>query len=43
MLEGEMHIVSKTCISYVCKEAILPQAMINNLEMDKAPFEELIR
>ena len=25
----------------VCKEAIPPQAMINNLEMDEAPFEEL--
>ena len=25
----------------MCKEAIPPQAMINNLEMDEAPFEEL--
>ena len=30
------------CVKHVtvCKEAIPPQAMINNLEMD-APFEEL--
>ena len=41
MLEGEKHIVCKTCNSYVCKEAIPHQAMINNLEMDKAAFEKL--
>ena len=43
MLEGEKQIVVKTYNFYVCKQAIPPQAIVNNLEMDKAPFEELIR